>query len=232
MGSSPKENGNGFWLRPSELIPLWVIKCHILHSQIRRKSKAHKIPWESPVMLGNFKMHVSNNLQASWCLFDNRVSLRQFHDLGSDRAMRKSTRFNTQVISVLHKANSDRILSVEQIAVASKIRKVFTHDFENAGFCNLARYVDISLNRKAERALPGTPGYSEVPQLAWSRTCNPNLKRQRLWPKSKLSQSSERKRQKWATRTLWISNDFSFLSYSYLKKNKNPPVTPSFPTEI
>lgn len=85
--------------------------------------------------------------------------------------------FDTQIISVLHKANSDRILSVKQIAFASTIRKVFTHDFENAGFCNLAIYVDISLKVKAGHALRGTLGYSEVPQLAWSRTCSPSQKK-------------------------------------------------------
>lgn len=65
----------------------------------------------------------------------------------------------------MHKANSDRILSVEQIAVASEIRKVFTHDFENAGLCHLARYVDRSLSRKAEHALPGTPATQKC--LSW-----------------------------------------------------------------
>lgn len=81
--------------------------------------------------------------------------------------------FNTQIIFVLHKANSDRILSVKQIALASKIRKVFTHEFENAGFRNLDRYVDINLDIKAGHSLRGTPGYSEVPQLAWSAPAAP-----------------------------------------------------------
>lgn len=67
------------------------------------------------------------------------------HDLGITHCDEQST-FSIPRSFVLHKANSDWILPVEQIVLAPKIRKVFTHDVGNACFCDLARSVHISLN--------------------------------------------------------------------------------------